>query len=70
MSDLKNSTESVDDALKRGVVVEKLASRNKYPRRQVPRIAKKQKRNKFISEKLENGSGQPERLVFGIKGAI
>tara|TARA_Y100001951_G_C11212773_1_gene223952 strand:- start:315 stop:491 length:177 start_codon:yes stop_codon:yes gene_type:complete len=55
MTKKKESTESVDDALKRGVVVVTLKTRGRRPKSK-PRIAKKPKRNRFISVDLNEGN--------------
>ena len=54
MTKKKESTESVDDALKRGVVVDWLPLRGRRPKR-TPRPTKKPKRNRFISVDLNEG---------------
>tara|TARA_R100001530_G_C4211967_1_gene127668 strand:- start:65 stop:238 length:174 start_codon:yes stop_codon:yes gene_type:complete len=54
MTKKKESTESVDDALKRGVVIDSLPLRGRRPKR-TPRPTKKPKRNRFISVDLNEG---------------
>jgi hypothetical protein len=50
---MKLVTETIDQALKRGVTVERLETKGKAKR--TPRTAKKAKRNRFMSVYLDQG---------------